>query len=106
MVAINVEYIHNSIKKFINELDINTKANVFHALNKLSIFGNELTLPLSKYIGFGLFELRITKPMNIRILYIFKNNQVWILNIFKKKSQKIPEREIKLAIQRSKMLID
>jgi phage-related protein len=42
----------------------------------------------------------------VRILYTFHNNQVWILNIFKKKSQKIPKREIELALQRSRMLLD
>lgn len=106
MVAINVEYIHSSIKKFIDELDTETKASVFHALYELSILGNELTFPLSKYIGQKLFELRITKPMNVRIIYIFYNNQAWILNIFKKKSNKIPKREIELSLQRSRMLID
>jgi phage-related protein len=106
MVSINVEYVHDNIKKFIDELDEITKASVLHALNELSILGNELKFPLSKYIGFKLFELRITKPMNVRILYTFYNNQTWILNIFKKKSQKIPKREIELALQRSKMLID
>jgi len=106
MVVINVEYIHGSIKKFIDELDSVTKASVFHALCELSTFGNELRFPLSKYIGFKLFELRITKPMNVRILYTFHNNQAWILNIFRKKSQKIPRREIELALQRIRMLVD
>ena len=104
MVSINVEYIHNNIKKFIDELDINTRASVVHALDELSILGNEITFPLSKYIGHRLFELRITKPMNVRIIYTFHNNQAWILNIFKKKSNKIPKKEIELALQRSKML--
>lgn len=106
MVIITVEYIHNSIKKFIDELDIVTKASVLHALYELSILGNELAFPLSKYIGKKLFELRITKPMNVRIIYTFQNNRAWVLNIFKKKSNRIPKREIDLALQRIKMIID
>ena len=106
MVAIDVEYIHSNIRKFIDELDVNTKASVFHALLQLSTLGNELTLPLSKYIGQKLFELRIAKPMNVRIIYTFRHNKAWVLNIFKKQSNKIPKKEIELALQRAKMLID
>ena len=106
MVIINVEYIHGSIKKFIDELDTNTKGHIFNALQKLSVLGNELTYPLSMSIGQKLFELRINKLTNVRIVYIFHNNQAWILNIFKKKSNKIPKREIELSLQRAKMLID
>jgi len=106
MVAINVDYIHSSIKKFIDNLDSETKASVMHAIHELSVYGNDLTLPISKYIGQKLFELRITKPINVRIIYTFQNNQAWILNIFKKKSSKIPKREIELALQRGRMLVD
>jgi len=106
MVAINVEYIHSSIKKFIDNLDFETKASVMHALNELSAYGNDLTFPISRHIGQKFFELRITRPMNVRIIYTFHNNQAWVLNIFKKKSNKIPKREIELAFQRIKMLVD
>ena len=106
MVSINVEYVHSNIKKFIDDLDIETKASVFHALYQLSDLGNELGLPLSKHIGHKLFELRVTKPIHLRMIYTFHNNQAWILNIFKKKSDKIPKREIEIALQRQKMLLD
>jgi len=106
MVSINVKYINNSIDKFIDSLEKKSKASVLHALYELHYLGNELTLPLSKYIGQRMFELRITNPENIRIIYIFYKDQAWVLNIFKKKSNKIPKKEIELSLQRLKMFLD
>jgi phage-related protein len=106
MVAIDVQYIHNNIQKFIDDLDHDTSAHVMHALFELSRYGNELTTPLSKPIGHKLFELRILKPMHVRIIYVFHNNQAWVLHIFKKKTDKIPLRDIELAKQRYKLLFD
>lgn len=50
----------------------------------------------------NLFELRIKgKNKNVRIFYCFKKNRMIILlHGFVKKSQKIPSRELKLAIAR------
>jgi phage-related protein len=104
MVSIQVFYINDSLIKFINNLDSTSQANILHAVNKLSIYGNELGLPLSKPIGHKIFELRIMNSVNIRILYTFKNNKAWILHIFKKKSFKIPKKEINLALQRMKLI--
>ena len=106
MGAIEVQYIHKQIQKFIDELDNDTEAHVMHALVELSHYGNELTAPLSKPLGHKLFELRILKPMHVRIIYAFYNNQAWVLHIFKKKTDKIPLRDIELAKQRYKLLVD
>ncbi|MEK9181941.1 MAG: type II toxin-antitoxin system RelE/ParE family toxin [Patescibacteria group bacterium] len=104
MVKINVEYVSANIKKFITNLDINSNASVKHALYELYFMGNELTFPLSRSIGDKMFELRVTNPEHIRIIYAFYKNTAWILHVFKKKSNKIPQKEIELAKQRLKML--
>ncbi len=102
----NINYIHNAIRKFIDELDLVTKANVAKALGLLEAHGHKISMPVSKPLGHGLFELRIKEIKNIRIIYCFYNNEVWILHIFDKKTNKIERRELELAMQRHKTLID
>lgn len=92
--------------KFINELDFVTKTNVAKAISLLESFGNKISMPVSKPLGQGLFELRIKEIKNIRIIYCFYKNEAWILHIFDKKTNKIEKRELELAKQRYKTLVD
>ncbi len=105
MVQIKVNYVGDFINKFIDTLDKRTRMSCHQALLELEISGNELTMPLSKYIGDGLFELRIKETANIRILYAFYNNSAWVLHIFKKKSDRIPQKDLDTARRRYRLLL-
>lgn len=48
------------------------------------------------------FSNRYQRPGNIRVLFGFADNVMIIVNIFKKKTQKTPLQEIKLAENRLK----
>jgi len=92
------------IDKFILKLDAQTQGRVLRYLELLEKYENKLGMPYSKSLHEGLFELRITGNKQVRIIYCFSCGSIYLLNIFIKKTNKIPNKEIKLAIQRLKML--
>lgn len=65
-------------------------------------FGSNLGLPHTKAIDKGLFELRIKSKEGIaRVFFCTKiGKKIIILHFYIKKSQKIPKRELKIAISR------
>jgi phage-related protein len=54
-----------------------------------------------KLTNFGIFEIRIREEGQWRGLYVYSlENQIFILRIFQKKTQKTPLKEIKIALKR------
>jgi len=51
-----------------------------------------------------LFELRVSGKVAIRIFYSVIKREFYLLHAFKKKSEKTPAKEIKIAIDRAKEL--
>ena len=68
----------------------------------LETFGNKLGEPDTAPVKNGIFELRTIHGNNIvRTLYFYNKGSVIILtNSFIKKTQKTPQREIELALER------
>ena len=59
--------------------------------------GNRISSNITKYLGDDIWELR---PGNNRVLYFyFKDNKFVLLHIFRKKTQKTPNKEIEKAIK-------
>jgi len=92
------------IDKFILSLDSQTKPRVNQMLILLQESGNYLGMPFSKSLGEGLFELRISGKVQIRAIYCFYYGYIVLLNIFVKKQDKIPRKELDLAKKRRNML--
>jgi len=61
-----------------------------------------LTLPHAKKVDKSIFELRIRGRQEARIFYAFHKNEIILLHGFVKKSQKIPMRELRLAVKKLK----
>lgn len=93
-----------SLEKFIKNLQKPTAAKVLRIIDLLEKFGQKLGPPHTKKVSKRLFELRISGKQEIRIFYSFQKSQIFLLHRFIKKSQKIPRREIKIALQRLKLL--
>jgi len=85
------------LEKFIDSLDKDSVLRVLKTINLLKKFGNKISMPDSKSLGNGLFELRIVGRSNIRILYVFHNNKSYLIHGFIKKIWKINIRDIKYA---------
>jgi phage-related protein len=62
-------------------------------------------MPYSRALGRGLFELRIVGTINVRFVYTFYDNKVWILHEFIKKTNKISKQDISYAHKQLKMLL-
>lgn len=93
------------VEKFLLQLPENARAKVSSDLVMLRQYGPFLKQPFSKKIAKDLFELRIKGRNSIRIFYTFSRNKIYLLHAFRKKSQKIPPKEIKTALDRIKWLI-
>lgn len=89
---------------FIRSLETMTKAKIGRVIDLLEDYGQTLGMPHSKAVATGIFELRIHGKQEIRILYTFHKGDAVLLKAFVKKTEKLPRRELKIAIERKKML--
>lgn len=99
-----VETITTDIDKFIFKLDTQTQARVLRYIELLEKYGYKLEMPYSKSLHGNLFELRIMGNIQVRIIYCFHKGTIYLLNIFSKKTNKIPKKEIDLSARRFKTL--
>lgn len=90
------------IEEFIDSLEARSRLKVNRAFELLEVFGLEGGYPhVKKLSGSALWEYRILGLDNIRIFYVAMSGKVFlILHSFKKKKQKTPIREIKVAEER------
>lgn len=93
------------VQKFIEEQDLKTFAKIISSIDLLSKHGPLLKPPDIKKLQKNLYELRISGKIAIRIFYTFYNGEYYLLNAFKKKSQKTPLKELKIALDRIKEII-
>ena len=95
---------HGDIKDFIRKLDPIPRGKISKAITLLRDYGPLVGMPYSKKISADLYELRIRGRQEIRILYAIKHDQILLLNVFKKQTQKLPLREIVTALKRLESL--
>ncbi len=95
-----VQFFDEALVKFIRTLEQSTGAKIFRAIDLLERFGSTLGMPHSKKIALRLFELRIRGQQEVRILYAFHNNTAMLLHGFVKKTDRIPARELRTALQK------
>ncbi|MBU1088384.1 type II toxin-antitoxin system RelE/ParE family toxin [Patescibacteria group bacterium] len=106
----NKVYFYKTVSKkeiivdFIDRLDAISKVKVRNGLRLLEEYGLDLlrTKWIKKiYKSPAIYELRIVSKKQIRLLFIeVEKNIFLVVNIFVKKSQKLPKREFKMAIKR------
>lgn len=87
------------VEEFIDSLDPKMRAKVFGRLELLEEYGPMLTMPLSKALSDGIYELRTISGGDItRILYFFvAGKRVVLTHGFVKKTRKTPSHEISRA---------
>lgn len=69
-------------------------------------FGWPIGMPTCRSMGKGLFEVRSRLPSGkiVRVLFCIDAGEMILLHGFIKKSQKTPQQELKLALQRKQSL--
>lgn len=93
------------VQEFIEEQDMATSTKITSYIDLLESHGPYLKPPYIKKLQDKLYELRISGKVKVRIFYTLVNNKFYLLHGFKKKSQKTPPREIKVALDRMRELI-
>jgi len=82
---------------FINSLNAKDRAKVNNAFRLLEEFGVKLNMPHARHIQGKLWELR---PGANRLFYfIYIDNQIILLHGYRKRSQKVPAKEIATALR-------
>ncbi len=75
------------VEEFVNSLNDITAAKVAHTLDLLEKYGYQLGMPHSKKIHNEIYELRIRGSEEVRILYAFRMNKIYLVHGFKKKTR-------------------
>ncbi|HBQ50816.1 hypothetical protein A3B42_03275 [Candidatus Daviesbacteria bacterium RIFCSPLOWO2_01_FULL_38_10] len=90
------------VEKFIDSLEAKARLKVARAIELLQEFGLEGGYPhVKKLTGSDLWEYRILGSDNIRIFYVATPGKIFLLlHGFKKKKQKTPTKEIRIAKER------
>jgi len=97
-------FFDSSIEKVLNNFETEIFAKVLRTIDLLEKFGWALRMPHSKKINKDLFELRVYSNPKIRIFYTFYDGDVILLHIFTKKTQRIPTKELQVAVKRLKQM--
>lgn len=102
-----IEYYSQQLEMEVLNLPEGLLARYLHLTELMIEFGSNLGMPHTKPIDKGLFELRLKSKEGIaRVFYCTKvGKRIVMLHSFIKKTQKIPKKEQKLAIQRMKEVL-
>jgi len=93
------------VKDFIEKQDRNTIAKINLSIKLLIDYGPFLKPPDIKKLQDKLYELRIQGKSSIRIFYTADKGRYYLLHAFKKKSQRTPSKELKVALDRMRKLV-
>jgi len=63
--------LHQSVEKFIKNFDPESASEILRVVGLLERYGHSLSMPHTKPIGNGLWELRIVSKRPLRVLYGF-----------------------------------
>ncbi len=92
----------NPVKVFLNDLEERERGKILRVVKYIQEYGLDAVLPhVRKLTGIPLWEIRILGKDSIRIVYVVPYEQtVLLLHGFRKKAQKTPQREIRIAMER------
>jgi phage-related protein len=93
------------VKEFMDSQERKVRSRIEQSITLLRNNGPFLKPPYMKKVQDNLYELRIKGQITIRIFYSPRRNIYYMLHAFKKKAQKIPIKELKIAIDRIKKII-
>ena len=92
----------NPVKEFLDELEVREQVKVLQIFQYIQEYGLSSVLPhVKKLSGVPLWEIRVLGRDSIRVVYGVPYEQtVLLLHGFRKKTQKTPEKEIRVALER------
>jgi len=105
-MGFNITYYSQEVQDEIVSLPVTLQARDIALTNRMLEYGPHLGLPHTDAFGGGLFELRLKGVEGIARVFFctMVGQEIVMLHSFIKKTQKTPERELKIAKQRMKEL--
>ncbi len=97
---------HPAVLAFLHKLDEEEASDVYRLIEVLRQRGHTISMPLSKPIGNGLYELRVHGRPAFRVLYGFCSVEVVLLVAMKKQKPNLDPRDIKIALERPHLYCD
>lgn len=92
------------VEEFIKSQQSSTQSKITHLIDLLEKYGPMLGMPHVKKISADLYEMRIRGREEIRIFFAYKNQNIYLLHGFKKKTQKTPSKEVDTALKRLELV--
>jgi len=88
------------VREYLDSLTEKERAKAAAYIEELKLQGHNLRRPLADYIGHGIYELR---PGANRVFYFFfMRNSVVLVHALRKKTDKLPQRDIDLCVSRKR----
>ena len=105
-MAYSIIYYSQEVQEDIMNLPVTLQARYIGLTDRMIEYGPNLGLPHTDAFGGGLFELRLKGSEGIARVFFCTmiGQEIVMLHSFIKKTQKTPEKELKLAKQRMKEL--
>ncbi|PCI37065.1 MAG: hypothetical protein COB50_04045 [Thiotrichales bacterium] len=93
------------VREWLKKLPADDKKIIGEAIKTVE-FGWPLGLPLVRNLNQGLWEVRINLPSSriARVMFCMQKQQMILLHGFIKKTQKTPQADMKLALDRMKKI--
>ena len=98
-----VTYLYD-VSKFIESLEKHMFPRTMRVSLLLAEYGSYLRMPYSKRIYKDLYELRIRGEQEVRIFYTILGGEAFLVYGIIKKSNKIPRKDLEVAIHRIRSL--
>ena len=103
-----ITFFNTRVEKQLESWPVGIYADFLRLSALMQVHGIDLRLPHSRAMGQGLFELRCRGKEGIgRVFYCTMiGRRIVILHSFIKKTQETPEKELRLARQRQRIVTD
>lgn len=88
------------IEIYISTLPSRSRAKIIRLIDLLEKRGSLVKMPYVKKVTNNISELRARGKIEVRLFFTIKGRVIYILHGFTKKTQKIPIKEIKIALKR------
>lgn len=95
-------YYNDNVQKAVSEWPIGIRAYYARITERMTAFGPNLGMPFTRSMGDGLFEIRARGKEGIGRAFFCTvvDQKIVILHAFIKKSQKTPQKELRIARKR------
>ena len=97
-----ITYYSEAVRREIHALPPTIQARYIHLTKRMLLVGPNLGMPHTRHMGDGLMEMRLAGAEGIgRVLYCCRvGGRIVMLHSFVKKTEKTPDRELRLARKR------